>query len=60
MKPLPFRDDTIPHALIDNNTESVFRYVEYSAGSSVVGFVWHTFLNGTITLKINQHRQYTN
>jgi len=47
-------DDTSSYSLVDQNTKGMIGYIVYSASLSMVGLVWHTFLECTITLYINE------
>ena len=38
------------YSLVDDDTNSMFGYIEYTAGFTMVGFMWHTFLESTASL----------
>ena len=38
------------YSLVNNDTNSMFGYIEYTAGFTMVGFMWHTFLESTTSL----------
>ena len=41
------------YALVDDDTDSTAGYVENAASGTVVDLVWHTLLDGTITLDVD-------
>jgi len=45
--------DVASDSLVHNNTDGVLGDVVDSSSLSVVAFVWHTLLDGTITLDVN-------
>merc|ERR1712013_227685 len=48
-----FGDDSVSQLFVDDNTDSSSRHVEHSSSFAVVVFVWHTLVDGSITLNIN-------
>merc|ERR1712180_423178 len=46
-------DDSISKLLIDNNSNSSSGYIEDSSSFAVIVFVRHSFVNGSISLDIN-------
>ena len=53
MQALPLGDNAATDSLVNNYTQGVRSDIEYSSCPAVVGLVWHTLLNCTITLKAN-------
>ena len=49
-----FGKDAASDALVDDDTDSVLRNVEYSASLTVVGLMRHTLLESAISLKITE------
>lgn len=50
---LPLGNDPSSDLLVDNDTNSVLGDIEDPTGLSVVELVWHTLLEGTIALDVN-------
>jgi len=49
----PLSKNTLPDALVDNDTECMLGNVVYDTCTTVIALVWHTFLHCTITAYIN-------
>ena len=43
--------NTTPHPLVDNHANGMFGHVENTTSLAMVGFMGHTFLEGTVSLK---------
>merc|ERR1711928_99775 len=48
-----FWDDSVSELLVNDSSNSSSCHVEYSSSFAVVVFVWHSFVNGSISLDIN-------
>ena len=48
-----FRDDSASNLLIDNDSDGSGVYVKDTPSSTVVVFVWHTLVNGSINADVN-------
>lgn len=40
-----------PHSLVDDDSNSVFSYIENSTSLAMVKLVWHALLNSSMTLQ---------
>ena len=38
------------YSLVNDDTNGMFGYIEYTASFTMVGFMWHTFLESTASL----------
>lgn len=41
----------LPHSLVDDDSNSVFSYIENSTSLAMVKLVWHALLNSSMTLQ---------
>jgi hypothetical protein len=48
-----FSDNSISDLFVNNDTNGSWVNVEDCSGSSVIVFIWHTFVDGTIADYIN-------
>jgi len=48
-----FSNDSVSDLFINDNTNGSWVDIEDCSGSSVVIFVWHTFMDGTVANNIN-------
>merc|ERR1711973_414578 len=48
-----FGDDSVSKLFVNNNPNSSSGHVEHSSSFPMVVFVWHSFVNGSISLDIN-------
>lgn len=55
----PLGDDATANPLVDNDSKGVGANIEHTTSSAMVGLVWHTLLDSTITLEKNKQNVKT-